>query len=62
MIAVYKLSNGVVQDLLKIIRPYASELYSMVECIGLLDMLLRYLFDDHHDDRVHDNSLEALQI
>nr|CCA15663.1 DNA mismatch repair protein mutS putative [Albugo laibachii Nc14]CCA16273.1 DNA mismatch repair protein mutS putative [Albugo laibachii Nc14] len=42
MVAVYKLSNGVVQDLLKKLRPYASELYSMVECIGLLDMLLSF--------------------
>jgi DNA mismatch repair ATPase MutS len=39
--AVYKLSNGVIQTLLNKIRPQATVLYTMVETIALLDMLLR---------------------
>lgn len=40
--AVYKLSNGVIQSLLDKIRPHASALYTMVETIALLDMLLSF--------------------
>lgn len=39
--AIYKLSNGVIQDLLQKIRPHANALYMMVESIAMLDMLLR---------------------
>lgn len=41
LVAIYKLSNGVVQGLLQTVRPQASALYAMVDSIALLDMLLR---------------------
>ncbi|TDH71029.1 uncharacterized protein CCR75_002400 [Bremia lactucae] len=39
--AVYKLSSGVIQQLLDRIRPQSSTMHAMVESIALLDMLLR---------------------
>ncbi|TMW68241.1 hypothetical protein Poli38472_005709 [Pythium oligandrum] len=42
LMAVYKLSNNVIQNLLNKIRPRATVLYAMVEGIALLDMLLSF--------------------
>lgn len=48
LVAVYKLSNSVIQQLLDRVRPYASSLYAMVESVALLDMLLRYCSHLHN--------------
>ncbi|KAK1939219.1 DNA mismatch repair protein MSH4 [Phytophthora citrophthora] len=42
LVAVYKLSNEVIQQLLDKIRPRATTMHAMVESVALLDMLIRY--------------------